>query len=94
MVAFKPRNDAGYYQWLRLYPDGFILNIRSTYSPKFLVLHRADCRMISKQRDSGVYTEHSQRKVCAETKMELIQWIKDNIKPDGYFTNECSICHS
>ncbi len=92
MATYLPSNDLEYHEWLRLNPDGFVINIRSSHKPDLAVLHRSDCWMMTKDRDPGAYTEHNYRKVCADTKDELRNWVKTYLRHDGTFSKECSVC--
>ena len=40
-------DEERYQAWLRLHPDGFVLNMRKTPSERYVVLHRATCSSIS-----------------------------------------------
>jgi hypothetical protein len=45
-VALFVDDDEGYSAWLATYPSGFVVNAERNPSPRYLVLHRADCQTI------------------------------------------------
>ena len=59
--------DVAYRDWLARNQAGYVVNVRRTLSPNYVVLHRATCPHISMPREPGAYTERSYRKLCGET---------------------------
>jgi hypothetical protein len=70
MIEFRD-DEAGYLSWIASNPDGFVLNVRRTPDPDYVVLHRASCRSISTTREPGAYTCRGYRKICAADMHEL-----------------------
>ena len=85
-------DDAAYLEWLARNPDGYVVNVRETLSPDYVVLHRATCPTISGPQEPGAYTERSYRKLCGRTLADVAEaptWCR---RARGSFTKRCSIC--
>ena len=68
-------DDAGYLQWLRDHPDGFVLNIQHSHHASDAKVHRADCHTISGENPAGgAWTGPSYIKVCADRLTAVEQW--------------------
>jgi hypothetical protein len=94
MIEFC-NDDEGYLAWIGMNPTGFVLNVRRTPNPGYVVLHRASCHSISNgARESGAYTARSYRKICALSVAELRFGARQEGRSDGSFSNQCSHCQA
>jgi hypothetical protein len=71
---FTPRDDDEYYGWLTQNMRGFVLNVRH----RKVMLHHATCLHIKSYRIYGAMTRGKSRKHCAESRDELIRWVRNN----------------
>ncbi len=82
-----------YQRWLKAYPEGYVLNARRDVSPSYMVLHRANCRTISryvgKIAENG-FTGRGYIKICSTRSGELLAWLRT--QGGRGFTVVCSIC--
>jgi hypothetical protein len=92
MAARFEHDDAGYLAWASSNPAGFVLNVRATNDPSYVVLHRANCRSIQAARPPGAYTARGYRKVCSPSLADLESWAKAHGRPDGTFSKLCGVC--
>lgn len=72
MLQFR-NDDAGYRQWLKDHPNGFVVNSERIPNPSYLILHRATCYYISNDTTRN-YTTTSYIKTCSEDLAELRWW--------------------
>ena len=89
-------DDRIYLSWVVEHPNGFVLNRRRGSSHDYLVLHRADCRLIN-QSDSvalGGFTERAYVKVCSESLGALRGYAASVGRGDGSFSGRCRRCAS
>ncbi len=65
-------DDAGFVAWLAAHPGGYVLNHERKPSPRYLVLHRADCWTMAPRKggDTRTWTS-SYPKTCAATSAAL-----------------------
>jgi len=84
--------DADYLEWVDKHPEGFVLNMRRSPSPEYLVLHRASCSTISGQRDVGAYTSRDYRKAVALEIAELSWLARKYGRRNGTFSKICMRC--
>lgn len=70
-VVLFDGNDSAYFAWLARNPMGYVVNVRRTCSPDYVVLHRASCGLISNARAEGAYTERSFSKLCGPTLADI-----------------------
>lgn len=76
--------DEDFRSWSAAHPEGFILNVRSTFSASYSVLHRAKCHHISLEAyDPGSLTERGYRKVGADRVADLASWVAYRM-PDAW----------
>ena len=87
-------DDASYLQWVREYPQGFVLNLRRTTDSNYVVLHLATCRSIAIDRPNGAYTARAYRKVVSTNLNELRKAAKREGRSDGSFSRHCALCRS
>jgi hypothetical protein len=92
MVEFRD-DEAGYLRWIAANPDGFVLNVRRTPDPNYVVLHRATCGSISTPRGPGAYTCRAYRKICADDMHELQFAAGKEGRRDGSFSRRCGVCN-
>jgi hypothetical protein len=86
-------DDQAYFAWLAANQNGYVLNVRSTSDPQYVVLHRASCASISNPKLSdGAYAGRSYRKWCGNSIAELRQAAKREGRGDGSFSKECGLC--
>lgn len=86
-------DDLAYLQWLRDNPSGYVLNVRVTADPGYVVLHRATCASISSdRRAANAYTGAEYRKICSNDIDELARAAKAEGRSDGSFSKRCAHC--
>jgi hypothetical protein len=88
-------NDAEYQFWLRLNPNGYVINARRNMAPDYMVLHTATCKTIGnydQMARPGGFTERDYIKICASTVEALRGWVKERGRTDGSFSGQCSQC--
>lgn len=85
-------DDAGYLNWIAENPIGFVLNVERSPRPEYLVLHRATCATIARQRDDGAYTDRGYQKVVATDLSELRGFARRAGRSDGSFSKACGHC--
>ncbi len=83
-------DDAGFVPWLAAHPGGYVLNHERKPSPRYLVLHRADCRTVAPRDGSDTRTWTSAYpKTCAATGAALTDWAATNA---GRPPRPCGTC--
>jgi 5-methylcytosine-specific restriction endonuclease McrA len=95
MISLYDDDDRAYMDWLCAYPDGFVITMRRNKSPDYMVLHKANCRLIStynKMAKRGGFTERIYIKGCAHTLAAAHAWVASNGRPDCSFSKVCHIC--
>jgi hypothetical protein len=90
MTAIVFRNDeVGYLGWIENNPNGCVINTFKNISSDYLVLHGASCHTIkpNKSTKMGAFTERGYIKICATSKEELLEWMRQQ----GYcdFSQKC-----
>lgn len=86
-------DDAGYLAWVAAHPSAFVLNVRRSLDPSYVVLHRSWCGAISTgRRRAGAYTARGYRKLCVETAAELRRAAVAEGRQDGSFSLVCGLC--
>ena len=85
-------NDAAYVDWLARNPDGYVVNVRRTWSSSYVVLHRARCPHVSMPREPGAYTERGYRKFCGTTYPDAQEAPTRCGRGTDSFTTRCSHC--
>lgn len=86
-------DDPAYLAWLRDNPSGYVLNVRATPDPGYLVLHLATCGSISSdRRAANAYTGAGYRKICSNDIGELARAAKAEGRSDGSFSKRCAHC--
>jgi len=91
-VVFQEKEQA-YLEWLSQHPHGYVVNSFSDPSEKYLVLHSAKCKAISKAKRGAhpdCFTGNGYIKVCAADLQELRAWIAELGFND--FTKTCELC--
>ena len=91
-LIFFDNDDVAYLEWVARNRDGYVVNVRQTLSPDYVVLHRATCSTISAPQEPGAYTERNYRKLCGRTLADVAEaptWCR---RANGSFTKRCSIC--
>jgi hypothetical protein len=92
MIEFVA-DDLSYLAWVAAHPDGYVLNVRRSPDPRYVILHRADCTSISNETHApGAYTGRSYRKICASSEAELHAGAKGEGRSDGTFSKRCGHC--
>ena len=87
VVVFRD-DDAGYLQWLKAHPSGFVLNAARRPRPDYLVLHRANCRTIAAQPARGRIWTGPYIKVCGDDDA-LHRWAEMTV---GALPRRCPLC--
>lgn len=79
-------DDESYLRWLSDHPDGYVINTNRRPSPGYLMLHRADCRLISGPSTGTTFTgEYS--KVCGTTSQ--LEAFAQNLSGHA---SQCRVC--
>jgi hypothetical protein len=85
--------DEEWLRWATEHPGGYVLNIRTNYSPDYVVLHRATCgKVTSETVVPGAYCERGYRKVGALNVQSLSDWSRSIGRADGSFSRRCGMC--
>jgi hypothetical protein len=94
--VIEPRSDPEFARWIDAHPAGFVLHTRVTPDPRYTVLHRASCHLISPAKRGvrgGASTQRYSRKVCAENFGDLRDWLRSFVREDGSVARTCARCH-
>ena len=83
-------DDAGYLNWVKRHPIGYVLNTTRPPLPNFLILHLASCRAVSGRAGLGNYWTAESVKVCSLDKSALISWAQQEA---GGEINTCHLCN-
>lgn len=95
MAVLFDGDDAAYQAWLTAYPCGYVLNVRRSLAPSYMVLHRAACSSISgytRMAQAGGFTERNYLKLCANDLEHLRAWVRRHGRADGSFSKRCGRC--
>jgi hypothetical protein len=90
MIEFVD-DDRGYLIWLAENPEGYVINVRRSPDPAYVVLHRASCWTISTKRVASAYTGRGYRKLCALGSELRAAAVREG-RPDGTFSKVCRLC--
>jgi hypothetical protein len=86
-------DDLSYLAWVAAHPDGYVLNVRRSPDPDYVILHRANCWSISNETHApGAYTKRGYRKICANSEGMLQPAAKHEGRSDGTFSKRCRHC--
>lgn len=85
-------DDAAYLKWISNHPEGFVVNIERGERPGYVVLHRATCSSISRDRDDGAYSERGYKKVVSDNLESLRAYARSIGRADGSFSKQCGLC--
>ena len=95
-TIFFENDDAGYLNWIRENPDGFVTNMRDWLDPTYLVLHRASCATINSypdmQENPGGFSEKAYRKLCGPSIEALEEDLRQRTGGRHGFSKNCSHC--
>ena len=86
-------DDLNYLSWVAAHPDGYVLNVRRSPDPRYVILHRANCKSISNEAHApGAYTGRSYRKICLSSEAMLQAAAKREGRSDGTPSKRCGHC--
>jgi hypothetical protein len=86
-------DDRGYLDWLDRHRDGWVLNVRATPDPDYVVLHRATCSTISRAGVSdGAWTGRGYRKIACLDLDEVAAACRTQGRADGQPSKICTRC--
>jgi hypothetical protein len=86
-------DDLGYLAWVAAHPDGYVLNVRRSPDPHYVVLHQANCTTISNEiRAPGAFTARSYRKICMSSEGMVPMAAKREGRSDGTPSKRCGHC--
>ena len=86
-------DDLSYLAWVVAHPGGYVLNVRRSPDPRYVILHRASCESISNETHApGAYTGRGYRKVCMSSEAKLQVAAKREGRSDGTFSKRCGHC--
>jgi hypothetical protein len=76
-------------------PRGYVINTNRNINPGYRALHRSWCGDVTNQAryEPGIYTERQYAQVCADSRAEFVEWVRQDGRPDGSFTSEGCRCH-
>lgn len=83
-------DDAGYLNWVKSNPQGFVLNCERNPRPTYLYLHRATCFAITGRPTSGKLLTKDYIKICSSNREQLEQWAKREVEG---LLHPCRICN-
>lgn len=81
-------NDRDYFRWLAAHPMGYVLSVRG----REYLLHTTACAHIDRHNNPGALTERGSRKVCADSKTVLREWVKSSGLGPGIPLPKCPSC--
>ena len=87
--------DAPYFRWLRMHPEGYVVNTRRRPTTGYFTLHRASCRTIRTYGDDqhdGGFTEREYVKVCADDPEEIRVWAAKHRQNVSGLIHRCGAC--
>jgi hypothetical protein len=94
MMEFS-HNDAGYVEWVRQHPQGYVVVSWNPPRSNYLSLHRADCHCIDPAQAHHVENwTHSYIKVCADTIEELQDWAANQFGEEHRSLTSCGHCRN
>jgi len=82
------RDDAGYLEWVKANPNGFVLNTCESQESGYIVLHKASCGTIRTAKRSN-YTSGTYVKLCALDPRDLSAWAHAEDRPQPA---PCQLC--
>ena len=88
VVAFVD-DDAGYHEWLRTYPKGFVLNCNRQPSSGYRILHRATCPFISRLGANMATFTGEYIKICSTDRAAVRQGAFTNAGAEGTPCQHC-----
>jgi hypothetical protein len=92
MIEFR-NDDLSYLAWTAGNPNGFVLNVRRLADPDYVILHRADCKSISNNKQApDAFTGKRYRKICAASVADLRRAAEREGRRDGSFSKRCGLC--
>jgi hypothetical protein len=74
-VVVHEGSDDAYLEWMRLHPEGFVLNVKRSEVDRTGTIHRSGCAHIRVLRNSNTaegFTKGGVFKICANTLHELL----------------------
>ncbi len=84
------RDDDGYLDWLEANPHGFVLNSYRRPHPRYLTLHRATCKSVSRTAEPPVrWTTSDFIKVCSADVADIDAWCRTEV---GGTPQPCGMC--
>ena len=72
-----------------MHPGGYVLSVRKGKPP---LLHKSGCGNISTHNNPNALTQRGMRKICAETKNLLRDWVRENGLGSGIVLDRCRSC--
>jgi hypothetical protein len=77
-AIFFRKDEQGYLNWLAEHPDGYVVNTYPENHSRYMVLHRATCRFISRYARNaapGAFAERQYAKACASNWDDICDWV-------------------
>jgi hypothetical protein len=87
--TFEPESDSELYGWQDMHPSGYVLSVRKGKPP---LLHKSGCGHIITHNNPNALTQRGMRKICAETKNLLRDWVRENGLGSGIVLDRCRSC--
>lgn len=90
-IFYNEPNDDNYWEWLKLNPQGYVVNPKKNHKTNDFKYHRPDCIHIADTSDSFTFTTKGKRKICSNDLAEVLNELKKYKGYNGVFT-ACSSC--
>jgi hypothetical protein len=83
--------DEEYIQWVMNNPSGFVLNCERKPTPKYLMLHKANCRTVRHAtRGTTKWTSTGYIKICANSITAIEKWAEMEVGGEVRPCKKCS----
>lgn len=86
-------DDAGYVEWVRTHPRGYVVVSWNPPRAEYISLHRADCHCIDPAKATHIRNwTTSYVKICGETIPALEEWAVGQFGPTHQGLTPCGHC--
>lgn len=84
-------NDDAYWEWMRLNPNGYIVNPKKNPKTNDFKYHRPMCMHIADRSPKFSFVTKGKRKICSNDLKEVLAELKKFKSYNGIFT-PCNTC--
>ena len=92
-MAYFDNDETGYREWVKNYPEGFVLVSGNPPAPNYITIHRADCHTINPAMATHKdYWTIRYVKVCEDALDGLTEWATQKWGSGGYVFHRCKHC--